>query len=79
MEACPKQLFFLKSLLNTFADSTGLSVNYHKSFIVPINVEEEKMKHLASTFYCQVGALPLSWPAIWDKKSDSGGLYASSK
>lgn len=30
MEACPKQLFVLKALLNTFADSTRLRVNYHK-------------------------------------------------
>jgi hypothetical protein len=28
MEACPKQLFFLKAKLNSFADSTGLKVNY---------------------------------------------------
>jgi hypothetical protein len=31
MEACPLQLFTLKSLLNTFADSTRLRVNYYKS------------------------------------------------
>jgi hypothetical protein len=27
MEACPKQLFFLKAVLNSFATSTGLRVN----------------------------------------------------
>jgi hypothetical protein len=30
MEACPKQLFFLKAILNSFASSTGLKVNYNK-------------------------------------------------
>jgi hypothetical protein len=25
LEACPRQLFFLKAMLNSFADSTGLS------------------------------------------------------
>jgi hypothetical protein len=28
MEACPLQLFALKALLKTFAESTGLKVNY---------------------------------------------------
>jgi hypothetical protein len=35
MEACPKQLFFLKAMLNPFAESTGLKVNYQKSSIYP--------------------------------------------
>jgi retron-type reverse transcriptase len=33
LEACPRQLFFLKVMLNSFADSTCLHVNYHKSNI----------------------------------------------
>jgi hypothetical protein len=52
MEACPRQLLTLKALLNSFADSTGLKVNYHKSNIYPINVETGKMENLASTFGC---------------------------
>jgi hypothetical protein len=35
MEACPKQIFFLKAMLNSFVESTGLHVNYHKSNIYP--------------------------------------------
>jgi hypothetical protein len=31
MKADAQQLIFLKSLLNSFADSTGLRVNYRKS------------------------------------------------
>lgn len=61
MEACPRQLFALKAILNTFADSIGLKVNCNKSFIVPINVEEEKMHHLAKTFNCQIGTLPFTY------------------
>jgi hypothetical protein len=52
MEACPKQLLVLKSLLNTFAESTGLRVNFHKSNIFPINVNQERMEILAQTFGC---------------------------
>jgi hypothetical protein len=42
MEASSKQLFALKALLNTFADSTGLKISYAKSSIIPINVPPEK-------------------------------------
>jgi hypothetical protein len=43
LHACPGQLLALKELLNIFADSIGLRVNYHKSFICTINVEADKM------------------------------------
>jgi hypothetical protein len=58
MEACPQQLFVLKALLNTFADSTGLQVNYSKSSMVPINLDCDRPNHLASTFNCMIGSLP---------------------
>jgi hypothetical protein len=32
LEGNARQLFFLKSLLNSFAESTGLKVNYKKIF-----------------------------------------------
>jgi hypothetical protein len=48
------QLWTLKGLLHSFADSTGLKVNYNKSFLVVINVENEKTTHLARTIGCQV-------------------------
>jgi hypothetical protein len=55
------QLFTLKSLLRSFADSTGLKVNYDKSFLVPINLENDKAQHLANTLGCQVGSLPFTY------------------
>jgi hypothetical protein len=61
LEACPRQLFFLKAMLNSFADSTGLHVNYNKSNIYPINVSEQKMAMLANTFHCKVGSLPFTY------------------
>ena len=61
MQACSKQLLVLKALLNTFADSTGLKVNYNKSNMIPINVSEEKMQILAGTFQCNIGAMPFTY------------------
>jgi hypothetical protein len=52
MEACPKQLFFLKAILNSFATSTCLRVNYNKSSMYPINVNPGKMEIVSITFNC---------------------------
>jgi hypothetical protein len=60
MEAYPRQLFTLKAILNTFASSTRLKVNYSKSLMVPINVNPERLQHLAATFQCQPGSLPFT-------------------
>jgi hypothetical protein len=61
LEACPKQLFFLKAILNSFASSTGLKVNYNKSNMYPINVSSEKMAILSRTFNCQIGEMPFTY------------------
>ena len=52
LQADAKQLHCLKALLNTFADATGLKVNYNKSSLIPINVTEEKVEIL--TKCCQL-------------------------
>lgn len=36
-------------------------MNFSKSLIVPINVSSEKMKILASTLGCQIGAFPFTY------------------
>jgi hypothetical protein len=61
MEAYSRQLLALKALINTFASSTGLKVNYTKSLMVPINISVERLHHLASTFQCQTGSLPFTY------------------
>jgi hypothetical protein len=61
LEACPKQLFVLKALLNSFANLTALKVNYTKSNIYPINVSDEKMEILSRAFNCQIGRYPFPY------------------
>jgi hypothetical protein len=61
MEACPKQLFFLKAMLNSFVESTSLHVNYHKSNIYSINVSNQKMEILANMFHCKIGSMPFTY------------------
>jgi hypothetical protein len=64
MEACPRQLFFLRAVLNSFATSTGLKVNYNKSSMYPINVCLAKMEILARTLNCQTGSMPFTYLGV---------------
>jgi len=61
MQADARQLFSLKAILNSFAASTRLVVNFEKSLLVPINVSNEKMMILAGTLGCQIGSLPFTY------------------
>jgi retron-type reverse transcriptase len=49
MQADARQLLCLKSILHSFAMSTGLKVNYHKSSMIPINMDSVRFAHFAST------------------------------
>jgi hypothetical protein len=61
MEDCATQLFFLKGLLQAFADSTGLKVNYSKSMMIHVNKDLDRVNSLAQTFGCSVGSLPFTY------------------
>jgi hypothetical protein len=55
------QLFCLKALLQIFTGSTGLKVNYAKSNMVPINMDEDRLQHFTSTLNCQNGNFPFTY------------------
>ena len=61
MQASTTQLFALKGILQSFGASTGLKVNYSKSMLVPINISDKELDHLARTFNCQKGSLPFTY------------------
>ena len=61
MERCHIQLATLKALLQSFSASTGLKVNYSKSIIVPINMDEHRAASLAQAFGCVIGSLPFTY------------------
>ena len=61
MQADSRQLICLKALLNTFASATGLKVNYQKSIMVPINIQEERAQIYAGTLNCQMGHFPFTY------------------
>jgi hypothetical protein len=57
----PSQIGHLKNVLEDFAYSTGLKVNFGKSFSVSINVEESKWPSLTNALGCQLGTLPFTY------------------
>ena len=61
MRADINQVLHLKDLLDTFADSTGLKVNFSKSSMVPINVSDENIAALTSAFGCQTASMPFTY------------------
>jgi len=61
MEADVNQILHLKEILQMFATSTGLVVNYSKSSMVPINVHPDRLAVLASAFGCAIGSMPFTY------------------
>lgn len=61
MQACPTQLLVLKDVLESFAQATGLRVNYFKSSMMPINISADRLVELATTFGCATGVLPFTY------------------
>jgi len=45
----------------SFSNSSGLHVNFGKSFLVPINLTDEKAIHLARTFGSSIGTMPFTY------------------
>jgi hypothetical protein len=61
MPADLEQVIALKEVLKVYSDSTGLHINYHKSSMMAINVDDEVMQQLANGFGCQIGTLPFTY------------------
>ena len=61
MEADVNKLVHLKGILELFALSTGLSVNYNKSSMFPINVHPDRLAVLAAAFGCVTGSMPFTY------------------
>jgi mannosylglycoprotein endo-beta-mannosidase len=56
-----REIYFLKALLNSFAELSGLKINYSKSMMVPINISTNRFDILANTFGCIKGSLPFTY------------------
>lgn len=61
MEGCHRQLQVLKDILNIFTTATGFTVNFHKSMMIPLNISEESLEVMATSFNCDKGSLPFTY------------------
>jgi hypothetical protein len=59
-----RQFLTLRGLLRSFTDSTRLRVNFSKSFLVPINMDDDRVAHLANTIECSVGTMPFTYMGL---------------
>lgn len=51
----------LKGILMWFEQLFGMRINFHKSELIPMNVDPEIVHSLAHLFSCPVGKLPLKY------------------
>ena len=75
MKAFDRLLSILKDLLDSYA--AALQVNFHESFLVPINVSNERIQIFTDTLHCQLVVSPLhsmDYPLVWQTKN--GALFA---
>ena len=61
MQAEEAQLFHLKGILDDFALSTSLKVNFSKSIMILTNVSDARIEQIAAILGCQVGSLPFTY------------------
>lgn len=57
----PADLMNIKRTLISFHLTLGLQVNYHKSSIFGVNVNEDWLTSMASSLLCKVDKLPLTY------------------
>ena len=61
LPAIDEQLVAFKEMLVTFAESTGLRVNFSKSSLIPLNMYDEEGARVASLLVCDVGTMPFTY------------------
>jgi hypothetical protein len=62
----------LKWLLMCFEKLSGVKINYHKSDLTPINLNEEESQNYSRIFWCKLGEFPFKYlgvPLHYDKLS----------
>jgi hypothetical protein len=58
IQGCPDQATLLKEILDAFSASTGLTINYHKSTSVPLNLNNEEQTLISSILGCPIAVFP---------------------
>ena len=51
----------LKNILDDFSMATGLTINYHKSTFVPMNVDAATASTMATVLGCELSTFPQTY------------------
>lgn len=54
----------LKCVLMWYEQISGMRINFHKSELVPLNLEEEEAHRLAHVFSCPLGSFPIKYLGV---------------
>jgi hypothetical protein len=63
-EACFENIWTLKAILRHYELISGLKVNFFKSSLLGINVEESFLEGAATFLNCKIGSLPMKYLGI---------------
>jgi hypothetical protein len=56
--------FNLKWILTCFEQISGMRIKFHKSELIPINIEVDELQPFIDIFQCEVGSIPVKYPGI---------------
>jgi hypothetical protein len=61
MQADNDQVIIMKEILENYAKSTGLKINFHKSSLIPINLDHAAALDIAHLLGCNVTSMPFTY------------------
>jgi hypothetical protein len=61
MQACTSQITVMKDILNKYALSTGLQINFHKSSQIPMNISNNISQSIAGLLGCTIVSMPFTY------------------
>jgi hypothetical protein len=61
MKACHDQVLAMKDILQKYAASTGLHINFHKSSLIPINLSTQQAAFFAGLLGCNIATMPFTY------------------
>ncbi|GLU15614.1 hypothetical protein SLE2022_320890 [Rubroshorea leprosula] len=64
-EAKEENIWAVKYIMRSFELVSGLKINYAKSQLMGVNVEEEWLTRMASLLNCKIGSIPFKYLGTW--------------
>jgi retron-type reverse transcriptase len=61
MPAEQDQVIVMKEILERYANSTGLKINFHKSSMIPINLSDINAQRIAALIGCNIASMPFTY------------------